>query len=215
MYCACATNVLKVGTTEKAFSFEAAYQDIVRYHVMTGGVVNETSISIKPEGMVTVSFSLVGKDMSVGATPLDATPTAAGTTEPFNALTGSISEGGSAIATVTGLDFTISNGIEGTKVVGSATSAEQIEGMCAVSGTVTAYFEDDDLLSKFIDETSSTISVTLSDPASNTMTFDFPNVLYTGGELDVSGGGPIIISMPFTALYDASEATTIKITRSA
>jgi len=215
MYSAWATNVLKVGVTEKSFSLEAAYKDIARYHVITGAVVNETSISIKPDAIVTGTFSMVGKDMSVGATTLDADPDAAGTTEPFDALTGSISEGGGAIAIVTGLDFTISNNIEATKVIGAAVASEQIEGMCAVTGTVTAYFENDTLLEKFIDETSSSISVTLTDPASATMTFDFPNVLYTGGEVDVSGTGPIILSMPFTALYDSSEATTIKITRSA
>jgi hypothetical protein len=206
--------VLKIGTTETSFSFQTAFKDIGRFHVMTGGVVNETSISIKPDSIVTCTFTLVGKDMTVSAVDLDAAPAPAGTTEPFDALTGTISEGGGSIAIVTGLDFSISNSIEATKAIGAAVAAEQIEGLCAVTGTVTAYFENDTLLEKFINETSSSISVTLTDPASNTLTFDFPNVLYTGGEVALSGTGPVTLSMPFTALYDATEATTIKITRS-
>jgi len=215
MYSAWSTNVLKVGTTEKSFTFESGFQDITQFGAMTGGVVNSLSMSVTPEGIVSGTFEVMGKDLSYSGTTLDADPTAAGTSEPFDSLTGTINEGGGAIAIVTGLDFSISNSIESPKVVGSAVASEMIEGQCVVTGTVTAYFEDASLLDKFADETSSSIDVTLTDPASATLKFDFPNVLYTGADLDVGGTGPITVSLPFTALYDASDASTVVITRSA
>lgn len=215
MYSTWAANVLKIGVIEKSFTFESGFLDIAQYGVMTGGVVNGLSMSVTPDGIVTGTFELMGKDLSYSGTPLDASPAAAGTSEPFDSLTGTINEGGSPIAIVTGLDFSIENSIEAPKVVGSNSASELIEGQAVVTGTVTAYFEDATLLDKFANETSSSIDVTLTDPAAQTLKFDFGNVLYTGGELDVGGTGPITVSLPFTALYDVADASTLVITRSA
>jgi len=214
-YGAWATNVLKIGTTEKSFTFESGFTDIAQYGVMTGAIVNGFSASVTPDGIVTGTFEVIGKDLTYSGTALDASITAAGTSEPFDSLTGSINEGGSSIATVTGIEFSVDNGITPTKVIGSNVSAEQIEGVCSVTGTVTAYFADATLLNKFSNETSSSLDVTLTDPAAATLKFDFPNIVYTGADLDVSGTGSITVSLPFTALYDASDASTLVITRSA
>jgi hypothetical protein len=216
MYNTWSTNVLKVGTTEKSFSIEAAYEDITQYALMTGGIVNGFSCNITPDGIVSGSFDFVGKSLSYSGSSADADGyTAASGAEPFDSLSGSINEGGSSIAIVTGLDFSVTNNIEPAKVVGADTASEQIEGVCQVTGTITAYFQDATLVNKFINETSSSIDVTLSDPAANTLKFDFPNVLYTGGDLDVGGTGPITLSLPFTALYDATDESSLVITRSA
>lgn len=215
MYNAWATNVLKIGTTEKSFTFESGFLDIGRYHLMVGSVVNGFSASITPEGMVAGTFEVMGKDVTFNASTAANTTVAAGTTEPFDSLSGSINEGGSAIATVTGFDFSITNNITPAKPIAATSTDEMIEGQCVVTGSVTAYFEDDTLLAKFAGETSSSFDVTLSDPASNTLKFDFPNILYTGGEPDVGGSGPIMVTLPFTALYDATDASTVVITRSA
>ena len=213
LYSSFATNVLKVGTTEKSFSIEAGYLDVSQYGLMTGAIVNGFSCGINPNGVVTSTFDFIGKSFALSGTTAASTTTAAGTKEPFDSLTGSINEGGSSIAIVTGLDFTVTNNIEGSKVVGSDVSAEQIEGQCVITGTVNAYFENATLLNKFINETSSSIDVTLQDPAGNTLKFDFPNVLYTGGEMSVPSGA-VTLSMPFQALYDATSASSLVITRS-
>ena len=209
------TNVLKVGTTAKSFSIESQFLDVTQYGLMTGAIVNSFNASIAPDGIVTATFEFVGKDLAYSGATAATAETAAGTTEPFDSLTGSINEDGSAIAIVTGLEFSVENNIEPSKVVGSATAAEQIEGGCSVSGTITAYFEDAALLNKFANESSSSVDVTLQDPAGNTLKFDFPNILYTGADLDAGGTGPITISLPFTALYDATDDSSLVITRSA
>ena len=83
-----------------------------------------------------------------------------------------------------------------------------------VTGQVTAYFENSILMDKFINETASSLSFELQDPAGNGYTFLLPNIKYTGGQPDVSGEGPITLAMPFQALYDSTVGTNIKITRS-
>ena len=56
--------------------------------------------------------------------------------------------------------------------------------------------------------------LTLTDPASATLTLTFPNIKYTAAEGNVDGESGIVLNMPFTALYDGGEATSIKIARS-
>ena len=213
MFNSWSANVLKVGTTATSFSMEMSYLDITQFGLMTGAIVNGFSANITPDGIVTSTFEMMGKTLSYSGTTAATEETAAGTSQPFASLSGSINEGGSAIAIVTGLDFSVANNIEPSKVIGADVSSEQIEGVCGVTGSVTAYFEDAALLNKFINETKSSIDVTLADPAGGTLKFDFPNVLYTGGDVSSGGTGPITISLPFTALYDAADSSSLVITR--
>ena len=214
-----AENVLKVGTTKKFFSVEKGFTDISRYHLYTGCMVNNFSLSVKPNAMVTGSFGIIGADLSGGAASEDASPTVVSGNDPFDSFTGAIYEGGDAasneIAIITGIDFSLDNALVATQVVGSAVTPEISYGKSNLTGTLSAYFESAALLDKFIDETESVIQFTLTDLDSNTFTFLIPKVKYNGGDPGISGEGPIELSMPFQAIYDATETTNFKITRSA
>lgn len=104
------TNVLKVGTTPKFFSIEDYAADIDQARVFTGMSVSTMGISLAPNQMVTTTFGMVGKDMTISGT--EKTQDAASGAAPFDAYSGDISIGnvgaGSAVAIVTGLDFTLS-----------------------------------------------------------------------------------------------------------
>jgi hypothetical protein len=78
---------------------------------------------------------------------------------------------------------------------------------------MTTYFESKTLYEKFINETSSSIVLTLVDLAGNEYEFDMPNVKYNSGQPDVSGEGAVTVSMDFIALYDATDESQIVITR--
>ena len=213
------TNVLKVGTTKSFFSIEKGFLDISRYHLYTGCMVNNFSLSVKPNAIVTGSFGIIGKDLSAGAASEDASPTAASGNDPFDSFSGAIYEGGIAasneIAIITGIDFSLDNALVAAFVVGSAVTPEISYGRSNLTGTLSAYFESSALLDKFINETESVIQFTLTDPDSNTFTFLLPKVKYNGGDPAIAGEGPIEMSLPFQAIYDSSEVTNFKITRSA
>lgn len=54
----------------------------------------------------------------------------------------------------------------------------------------------------------------LKDPEENEQVYVIPNIVYTGGQPDVSGEGPVTLSMPFQATLDpAIEGTNIVIQR--
>lgn len=168
---------LTIGTTPKYFSIEDRALDIAQYRLFTGCAVNSLGVSIAPNQMVTSTFGLVGKDMTQSATSVDDTPTAASSNQPFDSYSGSITEGGSSIATITSIDFTITNSLAPTFVVGSASTPQLEYGRATVEGTLTAYYEDATLINKFLNETASTLVVAVADPgAANTYTFNFPEV---------------------------------------
>ena len=214
------TNVLKVGTTPKFFSIEDAATDITQFRLFTGMSVSSLAVSIRPNQMVTGTFSMVGKDMSISGTSVDGTKTASSGNAPFDAYSGALSigdAGGSltAAAIVTGIDFTINNALAPTFVVGSASTPQLEYGMATVEGTITAYFENANLINRFLNETETALQVVVDDPTgSSDYTWLFPRVKINGADVPVDNPTSRIITLPFVALYDSTEATNLKLTRS-
>ena len=211
-----APDELKVGTTPKYFSIEDAAQDISQYRLFTGVAVSKGSISIAPNQMVTTTFSMVGKDMTIsgsGKTVTDAT-----IAQPFDSYSGDVAIGdvasSSTAAIVTSLEFSIDNALAPTFVVGDDATPHLETGMATVEGTLTAYFEDAALINRFIDETESELVVSVNDPTgANEYTFTFPKIKVNGADVPVDGQTSRIITLPFVALYDATTETNLMIQR--
>jgi len=212
------TNVLKVGTTPKFFSIEDYAADIDQARLFTGMSVSSLAISLAPNQMVATTFGMVGKDMTIGA--VQKTQTAASGAAPFDSYSGDIGignvGGSSAVAIVTGLDFTLNNSFAPTFVIGDDSAPSLEYGRAEVEGTLTAYFEDASLINRFLNETETEIEVSVDDPTgANTYTFLFPRVKINSADVGVDGPTSRIINMSFVALYDDTEGTNLKITRPA
>ncbi len=149
-----------------------------------------------------------GSTGSTGGTPT------ADSNHPFDSYSGNISNGRSAISLVTSIDFSIQNALAPTFVVGSDAAQSLEYGRAVVEGTMTVYYEDATLINKVLNETESSIEVSVDDPTgSNSYTFLFPRVKYNGASVPVQNPQSRLITMPFVALYDAAEDTNIKLTR--
>ena len=212
-----ATNVLKAGTTRRWFSMLRKFGDSgfdKPYLLFTGVEVASAEFKITPDKIATASFDTVAKTMTVSATaPTGATfPATAVAASPMDAFTGTIKEGGSVIGVVSDLSFKLDNGVDRRFVIGSKDTILPQIGRSNCTGSMTAYFESAAMLEKFLNETQSSLEFTLTAGA-KTLTFLLPAIKYTGGKPDVSSEGSITLQMPFQAVYDATEATNIKITR--
>jgi hypothetical protein len=211
--------VLKVGNTAKSMSIEDAADDITQFRLFTGMTVNTAAISIAPNSMIAATFSMVGKDMTISGTSVDATKTASSTNQPFDSYSGVMAIGNasaalSSVATITGIDFSITNALAPTFVIGSATTPQLEFGMATVEGTITAYFEDATLINRFVNETTSAFQVTVNDPSgASNYTFHFPRVKINGAAVPVGGPTSRIVTLPFVALYDTVENSNIEIIR--
>ena len=212
------TNVLKVGTTPKFFSIEDYAADIDQARLFSGCAVSSMAISLAPNQMVATTFGMVGKDMTIGST--QKTQDAASGAAPFDAYSGDIAIGNvassSAVAIVTGLDFTLTNSFAPTFVIGDASAPSLEYGQAVIEGTLTAYFEDLALINRFLNEVESELEVSVNDPtAANAYTFLFPRIKINSADVGVDGPTSRMISMSFVSLYDETEATNLKITRPA
>jgi hypothetical protein len=207
-------NVLKTGSVRRSFTFERFFADIAQRVRYTGVEVNELSLSVSPNAIVTGSLSFIGLDQDPVNTMLAGSTYAAPSAQcPFDSFSGSIVEGGAVIGVVTQLEMSLANGIEPLFAVGSNSAAGKSIGRTNVTGTMTVYFEDMTLLNKFVNETSSSLVFSLEAEDGSVLSFNLPNVKYNGGQPDVSGDGAITLSMPFQALYDSTEASELVITR--
>jgi len=211
-----ASDVLKAGITRRSFTIERKFADLTvpEWHRYTGCEFNTLAISVSPNAIVSATFGIIGKGLALATTAIaGSTYAAPSSVQPFDSFTGSIQEGGAAIAVVTSIEFTLENGLEPLFAVGSKTTNRPSIGKSRLTGTMTTYFQSKTLYEKFINETSSSILLELVDLAGNTYDFDFSNVKYNSGQPDVSGEGAVTVSMDFVALYDATDASQIVITR--
>jgi Phage tail tube protein len=219
MYSTWATNVLKIGTTQKSFSIEEASEDIVQYRLFTGLVVNQMSMDVRPNANVKTTFDLVGKDVTVAGTSVDAVKTPATANQPHDSFSGFIKlsnagSAGVAVTNVTAMNFMVNNDVSQTFTVGALTTPQLEYGRASVTGELTAYFEDASLLNRFLNETETAIELQIGSPtATSSYNFLFPRVKFDGAKLGLNTLKSRSITIPFVALYDTTEASVLKITR--
>jgi len=211
-----ATNILKVGVVPKFFSIEDFAADIDQARLFTGMSVSTMAISLAPNQMVTTTFGMVGKNMTISGT--EKTQVAATGAQPFDAYSGDISIGavGTPVASaiVTALDFTLNNAYAPTFVIGTDSAPSLEYGRAEVEGTMTAYFEDAALINRFLNETETAIRVSVDDPTgANAYTFDFPKVKINSADVGVDGPTSRMVTMSFVALFDSTMGTNLQITR--
>lgn len=210
---------LKAGSTRRSFTLEEHFADLVEaskpYHRFTGCEFDKLTFTVNTNAMVKGSLTVVGKDMAPAGTVIaDSTYAAAATTSPFDAFTGELKEGGATLAIATEIQLTIENGLSPDFVLFDDTCLQPSPGKCKITGQLTAWFTDASLLEKFLNETESSLQFTLTDGAGNSLTFLLPRIKYTGGGgVDVKNAGRLPIVLPFTALYDTTNASNIVITR--
>ena len=208
-----ATNVLKPGKTPISHSIETGYTDISQFMLFKGWQANTMSLSVK-DGLISCSIDGIAKTPAAPTSVTAATTTTAPVSyEPFDSFNGSISEGGSTIATITGIDIAFTNNLSESNVIFSDTIGAIIAGNIGITGTMTAQFWDVVLYNKFFNNTSSSISFTLTDTLTKTHTWALPKIMYTSGDINPSGPGELSLSMKFNAQYDSSSTNKCSLTR--
>lgn len=213
------SNVLKVGSTLKSFTVNDGIQDVGQNRIFTGVTAGSLSLTVAPNAIAAATFNLVGKDMTVSASPARPTTTAASGNAPFDSCSGSISIGNAGgaltpIATITSIELSINNDTSAAFVVGTCSAAQLEYGMATVSGTISAYFDGLDVYNRFLNETETALSFTLNNAAGNRpYTFLIPRAKFNTGDLPVTGPKSRIMNIGFSAIYDATTNTVLQVTR--
>lgn len=212
------TDQLKAGVVRRSHTIERFFGDILSadkpYHRFAGVEFNTLQLKVNANAIVTATVGVVGKDLTLGTAIITgATYNPATTTAQLDSFTGSLTEGGTTIGVITEIQLNLDNGLDTRFVVGSKTTLRPSIARSDVSGQITAYFENSALLEKFINESSSSMEFNLPDGAGNNLRFKLPRIKYSGGQPDVQGEGPVMLSMPFQALLDTAAGSNIVLER--
>lgn len=206
-------DVLVAGIKWPTFTIESIFNDIERYELFTGCAINTFSLQIQTNAMVTGTMGIVGRGASFSPNPTATEELPSFTGSPLDGFHGELKEGGVPISTITSIQLNIDNGITPANVLGSDKAEALVPARINITGTVSAYFGNMDLLNKFIDEVESEITVTLGTGGPGSYIIRLPRIKYSGGSNPVDGEGPIMLDMPFQALLDECTGTNIIVER--
>ncbi len=195
---------LDVGSVLSTLTVERAFSGVGKYQAFRGCALDKMTLGVKPEGMVGGSIDILGMvAQALAGTSISAvTPYPRPTTAPLAAFEGRMYEGGTLASVVTSLDLNFNNNRQLAAVIGSRYSPDVYEGVLDVTGSMTAFFEDEVLYNKFVNETESWLQVKCQDPVTATdfLSIVMPRLKYTGAMIDPPQVGPVPMQMPFRSL---------------
>lgn len=205
------------GHTDPSFAIEHWHSDLSLSERFDGCKVDEAAFTIPPGGMATIALKFLGKDMTTNTSAYFTAPTAETTAGVLAGPNGIIVVNGTAVGTVTSINFTIKGGQKGEPVVGSTTYADITEGRILGEGQMTVLFDSSTLRDLFIAETETSVVVALgtnTTAGAEFLSFALPRVKFGGADKD-DGDKAIVQTIPFTLLENtaggtgtATEATT-------
>jgi len=215
------THTFKVGTLPEGLTLEKQFPDISgtnKFFQYTGCKVNSLKVSIKPEGMIEASVALMGANEILATSSMDTGTAIDLGHDPWDGFQAVITEGGASIATVTEVDFTLDNNLDGNSFVIDGTGKRYSipAGTAKVTGTLKALFTDVTLYNKAINATESSLVITLTrgtglgTTGNEKLTFTIDELIYKPQAPVVGGPQGVVVELPFEAYYsDGASASAI------
>lgn len=214
-----ATNVLKVGNTKKSFSIEKQLSSLTtpKYNVFPGCYVGGMNLQARGRQPMSVTFSFVGLTPTWADTTASSggSPSAANTNPNWNGVdhVSGITEGGGAQAGVQGITLTVDNGLRSLDQLGDIDPYAIQMGKFALRGTLDVYLESETLIEKFLQDTESSLALTIGPASALKYALSIAKLKYTAGRAVAGGAGSdVLAAMEFEAYLDATD-TTFKWTR--
>lgn len=212
------TDVLKIGSTDRSYTLEKQFLDLSQNIAFKGMRVGQMDLNFTFNQIVTGAFTFVGNGVTSpsGTSLVGAGTLAAATTTDVLASpdVGTIQvDGGSAPSPIRSIQLSLNNNMRPTEALGNSAPLNQRKGRATITGTIEAYFDDVTLYNKLINNTAASLSWVASD-GTNSYTFLLPKIKFGDGNPTADAGDQDVIqTLSFTALYDATEATSLKVTR--
>jgi hypothetical protein len=215
------THTFKIGTLPVGLMIEKQFTDLAtaKYVQYNGCKVNSFKLSAKGSGMIPCSVSIIGAKETVASSAHDATMTDLGHT-PFSGFEASVKQGGSAIATVTAVELSLDNGLDGDTYVMDGTGQRYSlpEGSAKVTGKVTCLFLDTVLYALAVAHTETTLEVhftkgtgTGATVGNEKLSFLMDEVIFKPQSPVVTGPKGLVVELGFEAYYnDDADANALR-----
>lgn len=207
------SDVLKVGSTQRSFAVEEGFLDLAQYRVFNGVVFDSLSMEVTPDDYVQIDTKWIGASVTAfSGTSIDSTPTAVAAKQRFYHEGGTFSEGGSSVGYITSIKLDVSNSVSGNKALGTAGFRGITSGRFDLKGSLSATFENVTLYNKFKNNTDSVLEWMVAS-TDGSHTIRIPKLNYTEGKINAPADGVCTVELSFDGSFDATDATTIMITR--
>jgi hypothetical protein len=209
------------GTTQSSYSIERNSADITQFQNFRGMTPSKLSLTLQPGQILTGSISFMGKDAQplAGVTAMPGTSTPSLTSGVFNSVSNvfQILENGAALTNTYARNLTINveNNLRGQGAIGNLGSVGIGAGQSVVTGSLELYFADATYLNKFINNTSSTLSLRVSSSTTGVgYVLTFPLIKYSDGATPTPGANQdVSLTLPFQALRDPTTGVQIIVDR--
>lgn len=204
------------GVSDSSYSLERKYGDLSNiFESFVGMEIESMNLSITAEGIVSGSFSFMGKQAASVSATIGTGYTAANANPVINSVDDveAIQTGYADLAS-TAFSLTVANNLRGRTQVGSLGYQSVGDGQCEVSGTLQKYFVNHTQFNKYLNFTEDSICVIIEDSLGNGYVIEIPEVNYTDGQRAAGGNNAdIIADLQWQAKRDATDDAMIRIVR--
>jgi len=210
--------VITNGTTERSFTIERQHTDVAStFELYTGVKVNSMTLNVAAGSISRYTFALLGQD-EVSAAATAASSTTAHTTNPImNGVDNvyAVRENHVSLGTIVrSFSLSVANNHFARQAVGALGPVSMGSGSCVVTGTLSVYFENNTLLDKFRNWTTTNLSFILQDSAGNAYCFHVPECKITLGRATTPGlNQDITAELSFQGYRDTTYGHTVRVTR--
>lgn len=211
------TNVVKGGVLKPSFTFERKVvgSALTTYMRFLGCRLETFSLNIAPDQLVTGSLGVVGASHATATAVIaGATYTAAGS----NPVMAGADITAIALSGVAGVDYmsatlNVTNNLRVQRKLGTTSARGVGYGRRQITGEINAYFEDVTAYNVFINDSTPSLSFTVTNGA-NSYAVSLPKIRITSGEVPNDGNdNDFMVKLGYQAIYDSGITSDIQITR--
>ncbi len=183
--------------------------------IYPGCCVDSMDFSVSENGALMSTVNLLGKTGTPGSATIPGI-LATTATEMIVGVEAALTWNNVSVV-VPNFSFNVANGLGFQRGIGSRdVTGVRRTGKRVVSGTFTAEYDSDDLYDDFIAATRRSLVLTCTGPTAQgaypfKVTFTMPVTEIRGDDPEISGPGPITISVPFVSMISASYADELTV----
>ena len=210
------------GATKPSMTIEKAILNLngtTFYQVFKGLVVDTLSLNFESKTILTGAVQFIGMSRVLGTSTID---NAGGYTDPGGAAVmngtnnvGTISfDGVAATESFKSITMEIANNLRGKDAMGTEGNFDIGTGTFTLTGTISAYFLDNDLLTLMDANTSFALDYSVTDDAGNAYHFFMPNCKPANGDPTIEAiNTDVMLDLEYQAIRDTTYDITLAINK--
>ncbi len=192
--------------TLPSFAAEIGHINVPAYFVHTGCILNSMAFNFQRSGAANATLNILAQGETRFASSQGGSPTSR-VYKPFSQFNGSIKRNNVALASVTGAQFTYSNGAQGVPTIRNDGLIEAVDPtIINITGSIDVRFADTMLVDDAINNTAIELELAYKlaglDGNNFSLTWTFHEVFLPRPRIPISGPGGVQTSFNWQGVYD-------------